>query len=237
MFQTARRSVLQVAAWEGYRWLRHGFSTRLTGDFGGWPAAGEVGAAFAAPGCGLAFPQQVHAARYAVARRAWGAARPEADAVLTNRSGVLVGVRTADCVPILLVDPVLRAVGAVHAGWRGAAAGVAPHAVAGMEREFGSRPRDLEAAIGPGIAACCFEVGDEVAARFGGEFVGRCGRRPHVDLAGALAAQLEAAGVGLVAASRECTSCNTAKFFSHRAERGRAGRMLAVVGLRPEGSA
>lgn len=237
MFRTDDRSVLRAAGWQRYPWLVHGFSTRKTGDFLQWPRDVEIAAAFGGGSARTATLRQVHSGRYVRADRAWSGTRPEADAVLTDRPGVLAGVRTADCVPVLLVDPVRRAVAAVHAGWRGTVAGVLPHAVRGMEEEYGSSPGEVEAAIGPCIGACCFEVGDEVAARFHERFVDRRRERPHVDLTSTLMDQLRTAGVKRILACRTCTSCDTGSYFSHRAERGRAGRMLAVVGIRAEGPA
>ncbi len=229
--------MLRVSAWECYPWLVHGFSTRLTGDFLRWPTDHEIAVVFGALGARTAMLRQEHSNNFVLADRAWSGDRPEADAVLTDRPGVLVGVRTADCLPVLLMDPVRRAVAAVHAGWRGVASGVLPNALRGMEHAYGSRPAGIEAAIGPGIGVCCFEVGDEVAAQFDGEYVDRRRIRPHVDLLAALREQLSAAGVDRVTACSDCTSCDLGKYYSHRAERGRTGRMLAVVGLRLGASA
>ncbi len=92
------------------------------------------------------------------------------DALLTNEPGVLLSVRAADCMPILMVDPRLRAIAAVHAGWRGAARRVVEKSVGEMRRVFGSRARDLLVAIGPCIHACCYEVGEDVMDAFGGRF-------------------------------------------------------------------
>ena len=113
----------------------------------------------------------------------------EGDALLEDQPGSVVAVKTADCIPILLVDERRRAVAAVHAGWRGTAARIAADAVAAMGERFGTRPEDLHAAIGPGIGACCYEVGPEVAAQFGGQ------GRGHIDLTAANRRQLEEAGV------------------------------------------
>ena len=162
-----------------------------------------------------------------------GPARPEADAVGSATPGVLLGVRTADCLPVLLVAPRSRAVAAVHAGWRGTVAGVLPRAVQGLTADLGARPREVEAAVGPGIGACCFEVGEEVASQFPERCVADDGAKPHVDLAAALEGQLADCGVRMVMTARLCTHCEVERFFSHRAEAGRTGRMLSVVGLKP----
>ncbi len=228
----ADRGILKVRHWRRHSWLVHGFSTRAAGDFLEWPPDDVIADRFGAEGLRGAMLRQIHSCRHVRADGAWGAVRPAADAVTTDRSGVLVGVRTADCLPVLLVDPRTRTVGAVHAGWRGAATGVLQNAVRAMVEQHSARPCDVEAAIGPGIGPCCFEVGEEVARRFGAEFVTRPNGRPHVDLAGSLGAELAALGVQQVENMRECTSCNLDRFFSHRAERGQTGRMLSVAGLR-----
>lgn len=235
MFRTGRRGVLRYANWDQHSWLVHGFSTRATGDFLDWPPDNEIAAAFGADGCGTATLRQVHSRNCVRADRPWSDDRPQADAVLTDRPGVLGGVRTADCVPVLLLDRRTRSVAAVHAGWRGAAAGVVSTALERMAAEYDSRPADVEAAIGPGIGVCCFEVGKDVAYQFDARFVENRQPRPHVDLASAINAQLVAGGVKRIGVARECTSCDLGKYFSHRAERGRTGRMLSVVGLRAKG--
>jgi len=224
--------VVRVSGWTDWDWLIHGFSTRSTGDFLDWPGDREICARFGAASAGTAMLKQVHSGRCVRADGAWSGDRPEADAVCTNRSRVLVGVRTADCLPILLVDPRRRAVAAVHAGWRGASARVLPSAIESMTSEYGCKPGDIEAAIGPGIGPCCFEVGEEVAGQFSEEFVDRHGPKPHVDLAGILGAQLRHSGVDRVATAGDCTSCHLERYFSHRAEHGDTGSMLALVGLR-----
>jgi hypothetical protein len=96
---------------------------------------------------------------------------PSGDALVTNRPGVLLSIRTADCHPILIADSRGRAVAAIHAGWRGTLARIAEKSVGVMRAVFGSNPRDLTAAIGPGIQACCYAVGEEVVAKFHGRFV------------------------------------------------------------------
>jgi polyphenol oxidase len=93
-----------------------------------------------------------------------------ADALVTEKSGLLLGIQTADCLPIILVDPKRRAVGVFHAGWRGTVKRIVEKGVGEMRRCFGSRARDLKAAIGPGIHGCCYEVGPEVRDQFGSQF-------------------------------------------------------------------
>lgn len=223
--------IVRAAAWSAYPWLIHGFAARAAGDFSGPLDDAAVTRIFGG-GRATAAPRQVHANRAARTDCGWGAAPPEADAAVTDRAGVLVGVRTADCAPVLLVDPARKAVGAVHAGWRGAVAGVLENALDRMSAEFGSRPEDVEAAIGPAIGSCCFEVGPEVAALFDLEFVLPRAPRPHVDLPAFVRARLERRGLARVIGIAECTKCNVDRFFSHRGEGAGAGRALSAVGVR-----
>lgn len=162
---------------------------------------------------------------------------PEGDAAVAADVGVLLGIETADCLPVLLVDPVRRAVGAAHAGWRGTVARVAPAAVAAMAAA-GSRPSDLLAALGPSIGACCYEVGPDVEAAFGPEGAsffrpGRHGARPHLDVRAANRAQLLAAGLRAdrIHDVSDCTYC-TPGYFSYRRDGKGAGRMINFIGWR-----
>ena len=151
----------------------------------------------------------------------------EGDALLENTPGRLVAVKTADCIPILLVDPRLRAVAAVHAGWRGTAQRIAAHAVEEMQKKFSSRPEDLYAAIGPGIGKCCYQVGPDVSSQFA-EFADS---NRHVDLSAANQRQLADCGVLHIYSAQLCTMCND-EFHSYRRDKQQAGRMLSVVGIR-----
>ena len=233
-----RRRIQRYTEWERHSWLAHGFSTRLSGSFLDWPSDREIAKIFGVSGCGTAMLRQVHSNGCVRADRPWGPERPEADAVVTDRPGIMVGVRTADCYPILLADARRRAVAAVHAGWRGTVAGVVPAALEEMAASFGTRPRDVEAVIGAGIGPCCFEVGPKVANQFPGELVERRRPKPHVnrrrafvDLPAAVESQLVEAGVERIASVGECTNCEIYTYFSHRGELGKTGRMLAVVCL------
>lgn len=145
----------------------------------------------------------------------------EGDALIANR--VAVSVRTADCLPILLADPTHGAVAAIHAGWRGTAAHIVRAAIDRMRAEFGSNPRDILAAIGPGIGVCCYDVGEEVARQFGRETAGR------IDLAEANRLQLIEAGVEKIDVLGLCTFCDAARFHSFRREKNRAGRMISYI--------
>ena len=158
---------------------------------------------------------------------------PEADGLLTQQPGHLLGVRTADCLPILFVDRAKRTVATVHAGWRGTLKSIARRAVERMTAGFASQEADIEAAIGPSIGPCCFEVGSEVANRFDEAFV-HGSDPPHVDLIDATRRQLSEAGINpaKVSVARACTRCLAQDYFSHRRSGDGAGRMLAFVGVR-----
>lgn len=189
------------------------------------------------------------------------------DGLVSDVPDFLLGIQTADCLPIIVVDRRIRAVGVFHAGWRGTVKRIVEKGVGEMRRLFGSRASDLEAAIGPGIHSCCYSVGEQVREDFHSQFgyaqalfhevresdpvrqkypmLFLTARAPghsilpvkiFLDLVQANRRQLLDAGVRAksIEASALCTSCNTELLFSHRAEKGITGRMMAVVGLRPE---
>ncbi len=152
----------------------------------------------------------------------------EGDALVSNQHGVLIGVRTADCVPVLIVDPTTHALAVIHAGWRGTARGIAAATVRDISIRWGIDPRNIRAAIGPAIGVCCYEVGPEVARHFGIA----TDQVVHLDLAGINEMQLRLAGVNNIWKSGECTFCTADRFYSYRRERDRAGRMLSFIGWR-----
>ena len=184
------------------------------------------------------------------------------DASATNRPGLLLGVRTADCAPVLVVDPKKRVVAAIHAGWRGTLARIVTKTIGQMQMEFGCRAQDLLAAIGPTIGGCCYEVGTEVAAAFAAKFVNasdffdelRTGDEPNplqwlnmmppghqpppnkvlLDLKKANRVQLVEAGVREenIFVTELCTSCDVDRLFSYRKEGAASGRLMGVVGIR-----
>jgi polyphenol oxidase len=205
--------IYRVTELDAFPWLLHGFGTRLA----------NIPACFAQ----LATLKQIHSSSCVAAEGRTGILG-EGDALLENQPGSVVAVKTADCIPVLLVDERLRTVAAVHAGWRGTAAHIASDAVAAMGRRFGTHPEDLHAAIGPGIGPCCYEVGPEVAAHFGGQ------GRGHIDLTAANRRQLEEAGVTpqRVYASNLCTMCRGEEFDSFRRDKEAAGRMYSFAGIR-----
>jgi hypothetical protein len=240
--------------------VRHGFSTRVGGvshgPFASLNLSRSVGdeperveenlrrlAREASLGPGqLVCVNQVHGeALVEVASAARGDALPpvlgDADGLYTRSGATALCVRTADCVPLLLFAPDVGAVAAVHAGWRGAIAGIARLAVDRLVACYGARAARMHAAIGPSIRRCCYEVSDELAARFCQRFgegvVGRGGGAPHLDIAQACRLALLEGGVEAerIDLLPHCTSCDAAAFFSHRRDRGRTGRHLSFVAL------
>jgi polyphenol oxidase len=218
LFRLDSSHVYRAERLEQFPWLQHGFGTRLSA---GWPDA-----------AGLATAKQVHSDQVLKATHP-GDCGP-GDALISDQPGVTVAIRTADCLPVVIVDLRTRAVAAVHAGWRGVVAQIVPKAVEAMRSEFGSQPEDLEIAIGPGIGPCCFEVGPEVAAQFRAFFPERndLEGRARVDLAETITRQLRRNGVttGQISASGLCSCCNPELFESYRRDRENAGRMITAVG-------
>ncbi len=184
------------------------------------------------------------------------------DGLMTDEPGVVLGIQTADCIPVLVADTKKHAVAAFHAGWRGTVNRIVEAGVGKMRLEFGSDPRDLVAAIGPGIGQCCYAIGEEVLHEFQSQFSyanvlfrevydsdpirnkypmlflsarapghSDIGPQLHLDLAEANRRQLLDAGVTAISVVGECTSCLPNRYFSHRGERGFAGRMLSVIGV------
>lgn len=166
----------------------------------------------------------------------------EADAMVTNRSDILLGILTADCSPVLFADPVAGIVGAAHAGWKGAAGGIVANTVAAMT-VLGSRPENIRAAIGPTISGPNYEVGPQTAAQIVAldpiaekHVAVPAGRtREHFDIPGLLQEQLFLAGVGLVGDLGLCTYADPGRFFSHRYATHHGittGRQIALIALR-----
>ncbi len=166
----------------------------------------------------------------------------EADAMVTNRGDIALGILTADCAPVLLADPDAGIIGAAHAGWKGAVGGIVPATVAAMVA-LGADPARIRAAIGPTISGANYEVGpdtargivagDSAAASYVSIPPGKT--REHFDIPGLLTEQLFTAGVGLVGDLGICTYANPARYFSHRyaTHHGlNTGRQIAIIGLR-----
>jgi YfiH family protein len=197
---TTKPGVVKVAGWEQYPWLRAGFSVRQGGGTTAYADGGpgelnlgwtkEDSAAVVAEnrrrfvravwGAGaqpeLVTMRQFHSGMVRLVSRtetlatADGKAVLRGDGLMTLEAGVLLGVQTADCVPVLIADTRTRAVAAFHAGWRGTLARIVERGIGTMQLEFGSRPKDLVAAIGPAIRPCCFAVGEEVRFEFESQF-------------------------------------------------------------------
>ena len=151
------------------------------------------------------------------------------DVLATGLPGVALVVQTADCVPIVLAGE--RAIGVVHAGWRGSAKNAAAAGIAALER-LGEEPGSLRAWLGPSIGICCYEVGGEVASQFAGDFARRsCNGRFRLDVAAVNRAQLEAAGVSpsRISSYKGCTMCGGPRYASYRRDGAAAGRMIALA--------
>jgi hypothetical protein len=164
-----------------------------------------------------------------------------ADALITNTPGIALMVFVADCVPILLYDPVKRVAGAVHAGWRGTVADITGITVSKMINEFGCSPADINAAIGPCISKCCFEtdadVTDAVIEALN-EDACNCftknGDKYNVDLKETNRILLKNAGIENISISDECTSCSSDKYWSHRKTQGQRGSQVAVIVIKDD---
>jgi len=202
-------------------WLEHGFGTRLSE---GWHAGRRT-----------ALLTQVHSALALVAER--DGLIGEADALISNQPCLLLGVRTADCAPIILADPVHRSVAVIHAGWRGAAGEIVARTIQLLEETYRTQAAHLTAAIGPTIGECCYEVGPEVASRFERWFPERddLDQRTRLDLEEALYRQLVEAAVPPQHISRSglCTRCGEEEFYSYRRQGKAAGRMVSGVAIWP----
>lgn len=274
--------VLQASSFSKFPWLVHGFSTSQGGvsplhgkkvlnlGFTEWDAQENVQenrrifrSAINAEELTLIPLKQFHSDVVC----AFSSAPTEtcsADASISDTSNLLLVIQTADCVPILLVDPRTRAVAAVHAGWRGTLRRIVEKTIGRMEMQFGTRASDLRAAIGPAIGGCCYEVGTEVAAAFHSQFAQapewfdelRTGDEPNplrwlnqfppghqpppknvrLDLRKANRAQLIAAGVGArnIFVSDLCAACRSDLLFSYRKNGSESGRMMAAIGIRAD---
>jgi YfiH family protein len=288
--------LLQIPSWVENRdlksWLWHGFSTRRGGVSRAYcaeGAPGELNLGFTAADSREAVLEnrrllaeavtgsaetpivairQFHSNLVVIAVRSdMKRERPwKADGVITAEPGLLVGIQTADCIPVLVADWKRKVVAAFHAGWRGTVKRIVELGVGRMRLEFGCRPEDMVAAIGPGVGQCCYAVGEEVLSEFESQFGyarelfrevydsdpvrtkypmlfltqrapghSPIGPQLHLDLTEANRRQLMDAGLkeSSISVTGGCTSCHTELFFSHRASRGHAGRMMSVIGIKP----
>ena len=241
--------------------LRHGIFTRLGGvsqapwhtlnvggTVGDAPAAvrenhRRIYAALGVPAARVCTVWQVHGAETVYARqpRPDGRWLARADGIITDQAGLALMMRFADCVPILLYDPAHHAIGLAHAGWRGTVLGAGVSTLQAMQRTFGTRPQDVQAAIGPGIGPERYQVGEEVVQAVHqafGTFDGLVRRAPdssaYLDLWAANRRALQRAGVAQIQVAELCTASHTDEFYSHRAEAGRTGRFGVVIALQEE---
>ena len=179
----------------------------------------------------LAFMQQVHGSVVKVVKEP--GTLPSCDGMVTNVREIYLCVTVADCVPVFILDREAHALAVVHAGWRGTAARIVVAAIGMLQTHFGGRASAMEAFIGPAAAACCYEVGDEVAAAFSGQFSTGSVGKLHLDLKEANRAQLIAAGVpdASVEIHAGCTIHESSLYHSFRRDGQQSGRMIGVVGL------
>ncbi len=200
----------------------------------------------------IATARQVHGSRVAlVGPGDRGRVIPATDALITDTAGVALMLRFADCLPVLLYDPVRRAIGLAHAGWKGTVGRIAAKTASAMVEAYGSRPADLVAGLGPCIGPCCYQVGAEVIESVKASFddwrrllrpqgdgsfhfdLWEANRRQLVELgAPPLSPQKLGGRKGGIEVIQLCTACRTDEFFSHRAEGGRTGRFAVILGKR-----
>jgi YfiH family protein len=244
-----------------YKWLRHGFGLRrsltdrreMSLGFNGYQPIETVienRRIFVKSLWGRELPltllKQTHSDVVLPVVSPGFAAPQEGDGLVTREPELAISVQTADCLPVLLVDPCRRAIAAIHAGWRGVLKRIVAKAVRLMEAEFATNPRDCVAVVGPSIRSCCYEVGDEVVEPFTNEFdyaaslfrdprPGEATRKgtQYLDLSLACRQQLLDANLlsKNIHANGPCTCCQKHRFFSHRAEKGNTGRTLSVIGM------
>lgn len=250
-------SLLKVPQWEQYDGLLHGFTTRRGGKSSG-PYAGlnlsyRVGDDIKVVSqnvCDMKLAVGIHDGKVVTMQQVHGDAiievkdrnlkeAGEADGMVTPEDGLYLGVLTADCVPLLLIAPKRRIAAAVHAGWRGTASGIAAKAVQFIQERYGVAAGDIEAALGPAIGACCYEVKEDVTQPLRERFAAMAEScieqrdgRSYVDLRCLNRAMLNSAGVRSekIFTVGPCTSCARDDFYSYRRERSETGRQMSVVG-------
>ena len=219
MYRYDSDKILRIPAFEAFSWLEHGFGTKGSA---GWPPEDE-----------RATVKQIHSTRVTVA---WGPGiLGEGDALVTATEGLWVTIKTADCIPVLLMDPEKRVVAAAHAGWRGTAGNIVRTTIDTMVSEFHTEPGDLWAAIGPGIRKCCYEVSGDVAAQFA-RWLPEVGDARMLDLTEVNRRQLIEAGVPVEnvygTAVEWCTQCEEETLHSFRRDKELSGRMLSAIRVR-----
>ena len=187
--------------------------------------------ALGVPSDRLAIPQQRHTA---VIRNVKAEGTYEqCDALTTTVPNVFLSVSIADCAPVFLFDAMKKIVACVHAGWRGTEQRILQKTIRTMLQEFGSKPGDVSAFIGPSAGQCCYEVGEDVAQRFDAEFVSRRNGKFYLDIKKANEEQLRNAVVPgtNIEVHEDCTICRTELYHSYRRDGDKSGRMMAIIGL------
>ena len=180
----------------------------------------------------LVYCNQIHGVRVVEAESV-ADTRETADAIISAKPGNAIGVFTADCVPVFILDTATPAIGIAHAGWRGTLANIAVHTLARMKASFGTNAADCLIHLGISIKKCCYTVSAELIAQFVENFGSSVHEKTNLDLQAANVIQLTAIGVppSAISVSPFCTACCTENFYSHRAEGGRTGRMLSFIEL------
>ncbi len=239
---------IRAEAWSAFPGLIHGFSRRLPKSVNvsskrhAMPDTFSIRASLGAPGCPLHTLTQVHGNTIVHMGRKEVTPAREADGMLTTEQNVLLGIKTADCVPLLLVAPHKRSVGALHAGWRGTQKAIALRAVEICAEQWDVAPTQLWVALGPSIGGCCYQVGHEIGeplfARWGdGQPTtwNRRGDKGYLDLRAINRMQLIQAGVPQtqIHSVGPCTFCHPDELTSYRREGAQAGRQFSVIGWRP----
>ena len=249
---------LEVPHWERFDGLVHGFLGRVSGkdrpsnaafrlscDDGDDPQAVkqnwcELKLALSLPRMSIITARQVHGNAILTVCSATEKLAGVGDGLMTDAPNLCVGVMAADCVPLLFVEPTRKIAAAVHAGWRGTAAGIAPRVVASMKEAYEVDPAALHVAMGPSIGPCCYEVGPEVAAQIAANWKEELrgawrpeGVKGRLDLRALNEAQLLGAGIPQTQISKigPCTACHIGDFFSYRKE-GKSGHQLSFIGWR-----
>lgn len=179
----------------------------------------------------VAFPGQCHSTH--ITHVTSGGEYADCDGLVTKEREVWLAVSVADCVPLFLFDPIKRAVGAIHAGWRGTAAGIAALAVRSLRETFDSRASDIKGFLGPSAGVCCYQIGEDVANKFDTSVLERRWGSTYLDLRKALEHQLTECGIreSNLESSKQCTICTPELFHSYRRDKDRSGRMLGIIGL------
>lgn len=184
----------------------------------------------------LVMVKQVHSSKVLVVEKPEPALlEVPADGLITKITGLILAVRTADCVPIFLWDPVRKVAGIAHGGWKGVKEGIIHQMVRTFEKKFGSRAADLRVALGPSIRECCYEVGKEFLGYFPGFYHAKNTGKGSLNLVGVIRTQLIKHGIseGHIHDTGLCTVCENQRFFSYRVENQTKERILSVICILP----